>query len=141
MRHIAAILIVVASLCRPALAQISPSVAVSRYFVTSDGARLHYTDTAPGSARGPVLVMVPGWTMPGWIFAPQVTAFAPRYRVVALDPRGQGDSDAPPTGYDQDRRGDDIAELLGRIGSRRVVLLGWSLGGLDSLAYVRAVAM
>jgi microsomal epoxide hydrolase len=74
--------------------------------------------------------------MPGWIFQPQIDAFAQRYRVVVLDPRGQGSSDVPGFGYTYDRRGDDIAELVSKLAPQHVVLVGWSLGVLDSLAYV-----
>ncbi len=56
--------------------------------------------------------------------------------MIALDPRGQGDSDVPAGGYEPLRRGRDIGELLARIAPRKVVLVGWSLGVLDSLAYV-----
>ena len=119
-----------------------PADAADQYLTTSDGVRLHYTDSAPavvpGRASRTVLLFVPGWTMPGWIFAPQVAAFAPSYRVVVLDPRGQGDSDVAPSGYNQDRRGQDIAELIAQVGSARVVLVGWSLGGLDSLAFIHS---
>jgi microsomal epoxide hydrolase len=76
--------------------------------------------------------------MPGWIFSPQLTYFARYCRVIALDPRGQGDSEIPASGYTAERRGQDIAELLAVIGQRKVVLVGWSLGVLDSLAYVAA---
>ena len=117
-----------------------------RWFTTSDGVRLHYVDTGTPPQRGPsvsararpTLVFVPGWTMPGWIFANQVRAFQQRWRVVVLDPRGQGLSDVPGGGYTYARRGEDIADLVARLGPARVVLIGWSLGVLDSLAYVHA---
>lgn len=110
--------------------------AADASFVTSDGVRLHYSDTDPSARLAHTLVFIPGWTMPGWIFTPQIEAFRGRDRVVVLDPRGQGDSEIPAAGYNQDRRGDDIAELIGRLHARRVVLIGWSLGVLDTLAYV-----
>lgn len=103
-----------------------------RFFVTSDGARLHYTDQGAGHT----IVLVPGWTMPAWIFERQIADFSRFYRVVGFDPRGQGESAIPPSGYDAPRRGRDIGELLDHLGSGRVVLLGWSLGVLDVLAYV-----
>ena len=106
--------------------------AADRYFMTSDGVRLHYTETG----RGRTLVMVPGWTMPGWIFELQIRAFSQSYRVVAFDPRSQGDSEVAETGHDPWRRGQDIGELLDRLGPDPVLLMGWSLGVLDSLAYV-----
>jgi non-heme chloroperoxidase len=108
----------------------------SRYFVTSDGVRLHYLEAGPRS--GHTIVFVPGWTMPAWIWQPQISAFAQRYHVVAFDPRGQGDSDAPASGYEPGRRGQDIAELIANVEPVPVVLVGWSLGVLDTLAYVRA---
>ena len=115
-------------------------VGASRTFRTSDGVNLHYVDAMPASGAGSdhVLVFIPGWTMPGWIFSPQLTYFARYCRVIALDPRGQGDSEIPASGYTAERRGQDIAELLAVIGQRKVVLVGWSLGVLDSLAYVAA---
>jgi microsomal epoxide hydrolase len=131
MRRFLLILLFAVALGRPAGAQ-----PVDRFFYTSDGVRLHYLQAGP--ADGQTIVLVPGWTMPGWIFAPQIAAFSRRYRVIAFDPRGQGISDIAPGGYNQDRRGQDIAELLDQLGSRPVVLVGWSLGVLDVLAYIHA---
>jgi microsomal epoxide hydrolase len=112
-----------------------PAQAVeSGYFSTSDGVRLHAIVAGPANA--PVMVLVPGWTMPAWIFQAQIQEFSRRYRVVALDPRGQGDSEVSAGGYDHTRRGQDIADLIARMGPRPVLLVGWSLGVLDSLAYV-----
>jgi microsomal epoxide hydrolase len=108
----------------------------SRYFLTSDGVRLHYLEAGPPIGR--TIVFVPGWTMPAWIWQPQLRAFAPRYHVVAFDPRGQGDSDAPSRGYEPRRRSQDIAELVANLTPVPVLLVGWSLGVLDTLAYVRA---
>ena len=130
--------LVLASLLLPACADRTAAQAVglvqSRTFETSDGVRLHYLEAGPRGAN--VLVFIPGWTMPAWIWAPQIAAFSSRYRVVAFDPRGQGDSAAPGWGYDQNRRGQDIAELIERLEPQPVVVVGWSLGVLDTLAYV-----
>ncbi|MCX7378261.1 MAG: alpha/beta hydrolase [Alphaproteobacteria bacterium] len=106
----------------------------SRYFTTSDGVRLHYIEAGQGLRT---LVFVPGWTMPAWIFERQVATLSRQYRVVALDPRSQGESEIARSGHDHVRRGKDIAELVARLGPQPVVLVGWSLGVLDTLAYVR----
>ncbi len=108
--------------------------AQDRYFITSDGVRLHYLEAGP--RLGHTIVFVPGWTMPAWIWAPQIQAFAQQYHVIAFDPRGQGDSDAPPMGYEPQRRAQDIAELIAHLTPVPVLLVGWSLGVLDTLAYV-----
>jgi microsomal epoxide hydrolase len=106
------------------------------FFTTSDGVRLHYLEAGP--RLGHTIVFVPGWTMPAWIWQSQIRAFAPHYHVVAFDPRGQGDSDAPAWGYEPGRRGQDIAELVANLEPVPLLLVGWSLGVLDTLAYVRA---
>ena len=115
---------------------VAPAAARARdaHFYTSDGVRLHLLEE--GDAQRNTIVFIPGWTMPAWIFQEQLDAFSRRYHVVALDPRGQGDSDIAPSGYDAARRGRDIAELIAGLGNRPVVLVGWSLGVLDSLSYV-----
>jgi microsomal epoxide hydrolase len=111
----------------------APAAADDKYFYASDGARLHYAETGPAGA--PVLLFVPGWTMPGWIFAAQEQAFDAKYRVVLFDPRGQGESEVTAGGYDQNRRGQDIGELVALLPGK-VVVIGWSLGVLDTLAWV-----
>ena len=108
--------------------------AENRSFITSDGARLHYLEAGPSSAQ--TVLFVPGWTMPAWIWERQIAALQDRFHVLALDPRGQGESDVTRFGYTHVRRGRDIGELIGHAASGPVVLVGWSLGVLDSLAYV-----
>jgi microsomal epoxide hydrolase len=106
---------------------------------TSDGVRLNVLEASPSSALGategkPVIVLVPGWCMPATIWQAQLQALGQRFRTLALDPRGQGDSDVPATGYDAQRRADDLRDLLAPL--PRVVLVAWSLGVLDALNLV-----
>jgi microsomal epoxide hydrolase len=96
----------------------------SGHFTTSDGVKLHYLEE--GSGR--LLVFVPGWTMPAWIWEPQLEHFAANHRVVALDPRGQGRSEKPTHGYNPSRRARDVCELLAHLGGEPAVVVGWSLG-------------
>jgi microsomal epoxide hydrolase len=119
----------------PAPAAARPAPAQDRWFRTSDGVRLHYLEAGPAGAA-PIL-FVPGWTMPAWIFESQIKALSQKYHVVALDPRGQGRSEIPDAGYEPTRRGRDIAELIERACDRPVVIVGWSLGVLDTLSYLR----
>lgn len=131
---------ILAGLCGAALpraacaAPRSAGAVANGFFTTSDGVRLHYL--LAGTHHPHSIVLVPGWTMPAWIFDRQIAAFSRQYRVIAFDPRGQGASQVPAGGYDQNRRGQDIAELLAAIGGAPPLLLGWSLGVLDALAYV-----
>jgi non-heme chloroperoxidase len=127
----------------PCLGQHSPSPAqaaglapnvTDHFFRSSDGVLLHYLEAGPPTSH--TLVFVPGWTMPAWIWMPQILAFSGRYRVVAFDPRGQGDSAVPASGYEPVRRGRDVAELIANLNSKPVVVIGWSLGVLDTLASI-----
>ncbi len=107
----------------------------SSYFVTSDGVRLHVLEAGPPLPQAPVIAFVPGWSMPAAIWQAQVATLGARYRVAALDPRGQGRSQVASSGYTVERRADDIAEFVARY--PKVVLVGWSLGALEALHYTR----
>ena len=104
----------------------------NRYFTASDGTRLHYLE----AGRGQTIVFVPGWTMPAYIWQAQIEYFASHYNVIAFDPRGQGSSSIPASGYTSERRALDLKELIDGL-DRQVVLVGWSLGVLEALAYIR----
>jgi len=127
----AALLAIAASAALPVNA-----APASRYFTTSDAVRLHVLEAGLHGGRGPVLAFVPGWSMPASVFQPQLDALGAEYAVAALDPRGQGASEVPDRGYNIERRAQDIAEFVSRY--RRVVLVGWSLGALESLQFVHA---
>lgn len=117
-------------------AEQSTGPVTSATFRTSDGVRLRVLEASPKriSGRLPVVAFIPGWSMPASIWQAQLTALAQRYRVAALDPRGQGQSDVPAEGYTAERRARDIAEFVERY--PHVVLVGWSLGALEALQYV-----
>ena len=51
-------------------------------------------------------------------------------RVIALDLRGRGESDAPPSGYAMEDHARDVLGLLDALGLERVVMGGHSFGGL-----------
>jgi microsomal epoxide hydrolase len=106
--------------------------ARSATFRTSDGVSLHYLD----AGAGPAIVLIPGWTMAADIFEPQIDGLSKNFRVVAFDPRSQGDSDKTPEGNSLERHAQDIKELLEHLRVQSVVLLGWSNGVPDVLTFV-----
>ena len=105
----------------------------SGHFETSDGVQLHYLE----AGSGPLLVFVPGWTMPAEIWDPQIRHFSTTHHVVALDPRGHGRSEKPAHGYYPSRRAQDIGELLNHLGGQPAVVVGWSLGVQETLVYIQ----
>jgi microsomal epoxide hydrolase len=114
------------------LAAPAAATGIDRFFTSSDGMRLHYVD----AGQGRPLVLVPGWCMPAWIWERQVAALAFGHRVIGFDPRSQGQSQIAARGHEPGRRGRDIMELIQHLNLPRVVLAGWSLGVLDSLAAI-----
>lgn len=63
----------------------------------------------------------------------QIVADLAHHRLITFDLRGHGDSDKPaePEAYaDGTRWADDLAAVIEQVGSQRVVLVGWSFGGL-----------
>ena len=61
---------------------------------TSDGVGLNVLEA--GSGRP--LVLIPGWSQAAEQFKFQIEGLADRYRVIAIDMRGLGDSDKPAHG-------------------------------------------
>ena len=108
------------------------AAAASGFFTTSDNVRLHYIV----EGKGPTIVFVPGWIMPADIWAAQLQYFSKHFQVVALDPRSQGESQIASSGHDPKRRARDISELINALDLHDVVLVGWSLGVLETLAYI-----
>jgi len=106
-----------------------------RTFQTSDGVTLSVLETGREHAgRAVTIACVPGWSMPAALWQRQLEDFGRVYHTVALDPRGQGESQVPSFGYTAERRATDVNEFLRPRSS--VVLIGWSLGALESLQYV-----
>ena len=54
---------------------------------------------------------------------------APDVRFLALDLRGHGFSDKPPTGYGVEEHVEDVLQLIDALGLERPILLGHSIGG------------
>jgi microsomal epoxide hydrolase len=105
----------------------------SHFFTSSDGVRLHYI----AEGAGETLLFVPGWLMPAEIWRPQIDYFARSHQVIAFDPRSQGGSEVAATGNNIRRRAQDLHELVEHLKTPRVVLIGWSLGVLESLLYAK----
>lgn len=115
----------------PVLAQ-TPTIA-SHEFRTTDGVRLHYLEAGSGE---PALIFIPGWLMPAQIFEEQLRALSGHHRVLALDPRSQGQSELATGGHSAQRRAADIREFIERVQPGPFVLVGWSLGVMEGLDYV-----
>jgi non-heme chloroperoxidase len=133
-------------------------------FVTiSDGVKIHYLEAGhsknapiaeagnplpPGKIptkgnisvtnpnQAPTVLFVPGWTMPAWIWDKQIEYFSKDFRVVAMDPRSQGESTQTPDGLYPAARARDIKAVVSQLHLAPVVLVGWSMAVNELLSYV-----
>src|SRR5713101_1792609 len=108
------------------------------FITTPDGIKIHYLEARPpaASSNGPTLLFVPGWTMPGWIWEQQIAYFAKTHRVVAMDPRSQGESSQTAEGLYPAAQARDIKAVVDQLQLAPVVLVGWSMGAMELAAYV-----
>ena len=93
--------------------------------IDREGVRLGFDDVGQGKA----IVLVHGWGCSRKFFKPQVDALSTHHRVISVDLRGHGMSDAPEQDYTMPVFADDIAWLCARLGVRKPMLVGHSMGG------------
>ena len=140
----------------------SPSVK-SGFITTSDGVKIHYLEAgksvqSPSAEVGnplpngvtptkgsiavsaakqpPSILFVPGWTMPAWIWQKQIDYFSQDYRVVAMDPRSQGESSQTSEGLYPAVRARDIKAVVDQLHLAPVVIVSWSMAVVETMAYI-----
>jgi non-heme chloroperoxidase len=140
-----------------------PQGTKSAFITTTDGIKIHYLEAGhqkgiPSAEVGnplpagtvatkgnisvtnpnqfPSILFVPGWTMPAWIWEKQIAFFSKDYRVVAMDPRSQGESTQTPEGLYPAARARDIKAVVTQLHLAPVVIVGWSMAVNELLAYV-----
>ncbi len=101
-----------------------------------NGINLAYTD----QGRGTPLVFLHAFPLNRTMWEPQVKGLADRYRVITVDLRGHGESDAPLWRYTLDLFADDVRELLDSLSIPSAVLIGLSMGGYLIFAFHRRFA-
>ncbi len=103
----------------------------------SPGDRVHFLDwgaRTPSTAR-PAILLIHGLSNTAWSWAPVARRLRTARRVVAMDLRGHGLSDAPTEGYDADTLATDViavAEGAGLLSSPvdRLILAGHGFGAV-----------
>ncbi len=100
-------------------------------FVNCGGVGLFVQDVGQGEP----LVFVHGWMMSHEVWKEQVSAFRGRYRIVALDLRGFGESRKPEGNYSIDIFCQDLATVLSALRVDKPVLVGWSMGASVAMVY------
>jgi len=140
-----------------------PPHTKSGFITTPDGVKIHYLEAGrtaayasaelgnplpPGKVptKGnisvtnpyqlPTILFIPGWTMPAWIWQKQIEYFSKDYRVVAMDPRSQGESSQTGDGLYPAARARDIKAVIDQLRLSPVVIVAWSMAVVETMAYV-----
>ena len=98
-----------------------------RKFTEVQGIKLHYLEW--GERGKPDLLLVHGWTNFSGSWTAVADHFQDRYRIIAPDLRGHGESDKPQTGYRLRDFAEDIRQLIQNLGLERPAYVGHSWGG------------
>ena len=97
-------------------------------FIDADGLRIHYLEWGDTSAQP--FILLHGISRVAHSFDHLAPHFASRYRVLAIDMRGHGESEWHPEGaYLVEDYARDIQALITALGLRDIVLWGNSTGG------------
>jgi pimeloyl-ACP methyl ester carboxylesterase len=99
---------------------------VSHRTVRARGLDFHVAEA--GSGEDAVLCLH-GWPQHWYEWRHLMPALSDRHRVLALDQRGFGWSDAPADGYEKENLADDVLAVLDELGIERVKLVGHDWGG------------
>lgn len=95
-------------------------------YATVEGIRLHYV--AGGNPQGEVLVLLAGFPQSWYAWRQVMVTLGERFRIIAPDLPGQGDSDRPAEGYDTLSLADKIQGLLNQLGVKRYFLAAHDIG-------------
>jgi pimeloyl-ACP methyl ester carboxylesterase len=117
-----------------ACATLAPGATVAQSASSVEGLRIAYTAAGAGDTA---IVFVHGWACNRSHWVHQMRSFASRYRVVALDLVGHGESDRERSEWSMERFGTDIAAVVNVLDLRNVILVGHSAGGFSALEAAR----
>ncbi len=99
-------------------------------YVMRGGVRLAYIEAGTGPKS---MLLVHGMQCNHTHMLEQLRHFSSRYRVVAVDLRGHGQSDKPHSTYSNREFNDDLIALCETLGLKRPVAMGHSFGGSNLL--------
>jgi pimeloyl-ACP methyl ester carboxylesterase len=94
--------------------------------VNAGGLRMHVALAGPEDA--PPVVLVHGWPQNWWAWREVIPDLAESFRVIAVDLRGHGWSEAPADGYEKERLTADVLAALDALGVDSVTWIGHDWG-------------
>lgn len=101
-----------------------------------NGITIAYNDTGTGLP----IVFLHAFPFNRTMWMPQEQALSDRFRVITVDLRGHGESDAPYWRYSLEHYADDVKALLLHLGISKAVFAGLSMGGYLEFTLYRRYA-
>jgi len=95
-------------------------------FVENQGAKLYWDEQGAGEP----LLLIMGLSYPSYMWHRSRPVLANRYRTIAFDNRGVGQSDVPPGPYSIALMASDAVAVLDAAGVESAHILGYSMGGM-----------
>ena len=86
------------------------------------------------------LVFLHAFPLNRTMWVDQEKALSTQFRVITIDLRGHGESDAPLWHYSLDQAADDVCGLMDHLSVQQPILVGLSMGGYIALAFYRKYA-
>ena len=93
--------------------------------ISSDGVEISFDQQGKGE---PALVFVHGWANNRSVWNAQMAHFSEKYKVIAVDLPGFGESGFNRTRWTIASFGEDVAAVVRKLNLKKVVLVGFSLG-------------
>jgi pimeloyl-ACP methyl ester carboxylesterase len=104
-------------------------VTAAESILSSDGVRIVYEVHGQQAPSDPALLLVHGWSCDRTYWRDQFEPLSRRFKVIAIDLAGHGDSGLERTDWTMASFGDDVAAVVEALDLNRVVLVGHSMGG------------
>src|ERR1700722_10889794 len=101
-----------------------PTAAIESRFANVNGARLHYLTAGAGEP----VILLHGYAETSHMWRPLIAKLAGTSTVIAPDLRGAGESSTPVGGYTKAEMARDIHALAGKLGFKRIRLVGHDIG-------------
>lgn len=90
-----------------------------------NGVRIAYSDRGTGFP----IVFLHAFPLNRTMWTQQETGLCERFRIISIDLRGHGESDAPWWHYSLEQYALDVKEVLARLGISKALFVGLSMGG------------
>jgi pimeloyl-ACP methyl ester carboxylesterase len=98
-----------------------------------NGITIAYDD----QGTGPSIVFLHAFPLNRTMWVNQEHVLSSQFRVITIDLRGHGESDAPLWRYTLDQSADDVRALLDQLAVRQALFVGLSMGGYLLFAFYR----